>query len=51
MNLPMLIKLAKSRHKSVPDAVRAALEAGRKYIDSQNVSHRGVAQGDAPGAS
>jgi PTS system mannose-specific IIA component len=38
-NLPMLIKLAKSRHKSVPDAVRAALEAGKKYIDSQNVGH------------
>ncbi|MEM7753083.1 MAG: PTS fructose transporter subunit IIA [Pseudomonadota bacterium] len=37
-NLPMLIKLAKSRHKSVPDAVRMALEAGKKYIDSQNVS-------------
>lgn len=37
-NLPMLIKLAKSRKKSVPDAVRAALEAGKKYIDSHNVS-------------
>ncbi|TMM52997.1 PTS sugar transporter subunit IIA [Sulfitobacter sabulilitoris] len=37
-NLPMLIKLAKSRQMSVPDAVRAALEAGKKYIDSQNVS-------------
>ncbi|MFP7674358.1 PTS sugar transporter subunit IIA [Marivita sp. S0852] len=37
-NLPMLIKLAKSRDKSVPDAVRAALDAGRKYIDSQNIS-------------
>ncbi len=36
-NLPMLIKLAKSRHMSVPDAVRTALEAGKKYIDSQNV--------------
>ncbi len=36
-NLPMLIKLAKSRNKSVPDAVRAALEAGKKYIDSQNI--------------
>lgn len=32
-NLPLLVKLAKSRRKSVPDAVRAALEAGRKYID------------------
>lgn len=36
-NLPMLIKLAKSRHLPVADAVRSALEAGRKYIDSQNV--------------
>lgn len=36
-NLPMLIKLAKSRQKPVADAVRAALEAGRKYIDSQNI--------------
>lgn len=37
-NLPMLIKLAKSRHLPVPEAARAALEAGRKYIDSQNIS-------------
>ena len=36
-NLPMLIKLAKSRRKTVPDAVSAAMEAGRKYIDSQVV--------------
>lgn len=36
-NLPMLIKLAKSRQLDVPDAVRVALEAGKKYIDSQNV--------------
>jgi mannose PTS system EIIA component len=33
-NLPMLIKLAKSRDLTVPDAVAAALEAGRKYINS-----------------
>lgn len=32
-NLPMLVKLAKSRHRPVPAAVTAALEAGRKYID------------------
>lgn len=32
-NLPMLIKLAKSRNKSVADAVSSALAAGRKYID------------------
>lgn len=37
-NLPMLIKLAKSRHLDVTDAVRAALDAGKKYIDSQNIS-------------
>jgi len=37
-NLPLLVKLAKSRHMDVADAVRAALEAGRKYIDSQNIS-------------
>ncbi|MEM6890164.1 MAG: PTS fructose transporter subunit IIA [Pseudomonadota bacterium] len=37
-NLPMLIKLAKSRGKSVTDAVRLAMEAGKKYIDVQNVS-------------
>ncbi|MEO8242618.1 MAG: PTS fructose transporter subunit IIA [bacterium] len=33
-NLPMLIKLAKSRSLGVKDAVAAALDAGRKYINS-----------------
>ncbi len=33
-NLPMLVKLAKSRHLSVEDAVEKAKLAGRKYIDS-----------------
>lgn len=33
-NLPMLIKLAKSRHLSVPQAAASALDAGRKYINS-----------------
>ncbi|PWE32506.1 PTS fructose transporter subunit IIA [Maritimibacter sp. 55A14] len=33
-NLPMLIKLAKSRHLGVPEAVASAMEAGRKYINS-----------------
>jgi len=37
-NLPMLIKLAKSRQLPVADAVRCAMEAGRKYISSQNIS-------------
>ncbi|MCB1365203.1 MAG: PTS fructose transporter subunit IIA [Rhodobacteraceae bacterium] len=36
-NLPMLIKLAKSRHLPVGEAVRSAMEAGRKYINAQNV--------------
>ena len=37
-NLPMLIKLAKSRHLSVNDAAIAALDAGRKYINSFQVN-------------
>lgn len=37
-NLPMLLKLAKCRHLSVDDAARAALDAGRKYIDSHDVT-------------
>lgn len=37
-NLPMLIKLAKSRHKPVPVAVEAALTAAHKYIDSISVN-------------
>lgn len=37
-NLPMLVKLAKSRRKSVQDAVNAAMDAGRKYIDSHAVN-------------
>jgi PTS system mannose-specific IIA component len=37
-NLPMLVKLAKCRDKSVSDAVSAAMDAGRKYINSQVVS-------------
>jgi len=32
-NLPMLVKLAKSRDKPIDEAVSAALIAGRKYID------------------
>lgn len=35
-NLPMLIKLAKSRHLTVAAAVEGAKAAGRKYIDSLN---------------
>lgn len=33
-NLPMLVKLAKSRHLQVEDAVSTAMAAGRKYINS-----------------
>ncbi len=33
-NLPLLVKLAKSREQPLEDAVRAALEAGHKYFDS-----------------
>ena len=40
-NLPMLIKLAKSRDLSVADAVAAALDAGRKYINSLDL-RRGI---------
>jgi PTS system mannose-specific IIA component len=32
-NLPMLVKLAKMREKPLHDAIEAAIEAGRKYID------------------
>lgn len=39
-NLPLLIKLAKSRHKKVPEAVDCALFAGRKYIDALDVNPR-----------
>ena len=37
VNLPMLIKLATSRRLDVASAVRNAMEAGKKYIDMQNV--------------
>lgn len=37
-NLPMLIKLAKSRNRSVSEAADQALKAGRKYIDSFDAS-------------
>ena len=34
VNLPMLIKLAKSRHLSVDEAVARAADTGRRYINS-----------------
>lgn len=36
-NLPLLIKLAKSRHLTVAEAAMLALESGRKYINSFEV--------------
>ena len=41
-NLPMLIKLAKSRDLELPEAVALALDAGRKYINSLDLG------GEAP---
>lgn len=43
-NLPMLIKLAKERHRPLRDAVECALTAGRKYINSVD----GVGQNGVP---
>jgi PTS system mannose-specific IIA component len=37
-NLPLLIKLAKSRQKPLSEAVAGALTAGRKYIDSYDAT-------------
>lgn len=33
-NLPLLVKLAKARHRPMNEAVACALTAGRKYINS-----------------
>ena len=33
MNIPMLVKLMRARSETIPDAVAAAQEAGRKYIN------------------
>lgn len=48
-NLPLLIKLAKSRTRQIDDAVTRAMDAGRKYINSQIVAEprRQVASGGA----
>lgn len=40
-NLPMLLKLTKSRRMAVPDAVTLALDAGRKYINSLDLGEEG----------
>ncbi|MFV0385699.1 PTS sugar transporter subunit IIA [Paracoccus sp. (in: a-proteobacteria)] len=47
-NLPMLVKLAKSRHLPVADAVAFAKEAGRKYINSYNVPLEAAFDTDTP---
>ncbi|MBV0892192.1 PTS sugar transporter subunit IIA [Paracoccus sp. Z118] len=38
VNLPMLVKLAKSRHLPIAQAVALARDAGRKYINSYDLS-------------
>lgn len=43
-NLPMLIKLTKSRDMALPDAVTLALDAGRKYINSLDLGAEGNLQ-------
>ena len=40
-NLPMLLKLAKSRDLIIDDAVKAALSSGRQYLDAKNISNTG----------
>lgn len=41
-NLPMLVKLAKARRGSLDDAVAAALDAGRKYINCADLAMPGT---------
>ncbi len=40
-NLPMLIQLARSRTSTVPEAIDAALTAGRKYMNSLEAQKQG----------
>ena len=40
-NLPMLLKLAKSRNLKIDEAVSAALCSGRQYLDSKNIPNTG----------
>ncbi len=40
-NLPMLLKLAKSRNLTIDEAVSAALCSGRQYLDSKNIPNTG----------
>ena len=46
----MLIKLAKSRDLPVPEAVAAALDAGRKYINSLDLGGGSLSADDQPHA-
>jgi len=36
MNLPVLVKLAKSRHLPLGSAISSSIDAGRKYLDSMD---------------
>ncbi len=36
-NLPLLLKLAKSRNLMIDEAVKAALWSGRQYLDAKNI--------------
>ncbi|MDU9002778.1 PTS sugar transporter subunit IIA [Sedimentitalea todarodis] len=38
VNLPLLVQLAKHRDEPVADAVRIAIDAGKKYIFAKNIS-------------
>ena len=40
-NLPMLLKLAKSRNLAIDEAVNAALCSGRQYLDAKNIPNNG----------
>ena len=40
-NLPMLLKLAKSRNLVIDEAVNAALCSGRQYLDTKNIPNIG----------
>ena len=40
-NLPMLLKLAKSRNLVIDEAVNAALCSGRQYLDAKNIPNSG----------
>ncbi len=40
-NLPLLVKLAKSRQLPLADSVNAACEAGRKYMNSMEPCRKG----------